>query len=260
MTEPAYSRLPRERRVADIMRAARDVFDEKGYDAASVAEIAARAGIVEGSVYRYFEHKRALLVEVVERWYEELLADYDEHLAMIEGTWDRLRYLVWKHLWAIQKEPMLVRLVFEELRPGPDYRKTCVFQLNRAYTRRTLDILRDGVARGEIRDDVSLAVARDMIYGGVEHHTWGYVRGEATFSPDVTADAIIAILRAGIGIPQPAPQPGFARTVSQLERVAARLERSIQRGGAPPPHDSRRAPTRKPSRTYVSKTARRKPR
>jgi hypothetical protein len=29
MTEPAYSRLPRERRVADIMRAARNVFDEK---------------------------------------------------------------------------------------------------------------------------------------------------------------------------------------------------------------------------------------
>jgi len=244
VTEPAYSRLPRERRVADIMRAARDVFDEKGYAAASVAEIAARAGVVEGSVYRYFEHKRALLVEVVERWYEELLADYDEHLAAIDGTWDRLRYLVWRHLRAIHKEPMLVRLVFEELRPGADYRETCVFRLNRAYTRRTLDILREGVARGEIRGEVSLAVARDMIYGGVEHHTWGYVRGEATFSPDVTADAIIAILRAGIGVQPPAPPPGFARTVNQLERVAARLERS----------------TRTPSRTHVSKTARRKPR
>ena len=33
MTQPAYSRLPRERRVADIMAAARAVFDEKGYAA-----------------------------------------------------------------------------------------------------------------------------------------------------------------------------------------------------------------------------------
>ncbi|MBC7052010.1 helix-turn-helix transcriptional regulator, partial [Salmonella enterica subsp. enterica serovar Enteritidis] len=95
MTESdrAFSRLSREQRVADIMSAARAVFAEHGYDDASVAEIAARAGVVEGSVYRYFEHKRALLVKVVEDWYEEMLADYDEHLAMIEGTWNRLRFM-----------------------------------------------------------------------------------------------------------------------------------------------------------------------
>ncbi|HEY0254027.1 MAG TPA: TetR/AcrR family transcriptional regulator [Kofleriaceae bacterium] len=207
MNQPAYSRLPRERRVADIMKAAREVFDEKGYDDASVAEIAERAGVVEGSVYRYFEHKRALLVEVVERWYEELLSDYDEHVSVITGTWDRLRYLVWKHLSTIEKEPMLVRLVFEELRPGADYRRTDVFELNRAYTKRTLDILEEGVVRGEIRGDVSLAMARDMIYGGVEHHTWAYVRGEGKFDPVTAADAIIEILKSGIGKPHVQKSP-----------------------------------------------------
>lgn len=207
MTAPAYSRLPRERRVADIMKAAREVFDAHGYADASVAEIAERAGVVEGSVYRYFENKRALLVEVVERWYEELLSDYDEHVSVITGTWDRLRYLVWKHLSTVEKEPMLVKLVFEELRPGKDYRHTDVFELNRAYTRRTLDILREGVARGEIRSDVSLAMARDMIYGGVEHHTWAYVRGEGTFDPVTAADSIIDILRSGIGKPHVQKSP-----------------------------------------------------
>lgn len=207
MTAPAYSRLPRERRVADIMKAAREVFDAHGYEDASVAEIAERAGVVEGSVYRYFENKRALLVEVVERWYEELLSDYDEHVSVITGTWDRLRYLVWKHLSTVEKEPMLVKLVFEELRPGKDYRHTDVFELNRAYTRRTLDILREGVARGEIRSDVSLAMARDMIYGGVEHHTWAYVRGEGTFDPVAAADSIIDILRSGIGKPHVQKSP-----------------------------------------------------
>jgi len=198
MTQPAYSRLPRERRVADIMAAARAVFDEKGYAAASVAEIAERAGVVEGSVYRYFEHKRALLIAVVERWYAELLSDFDEHLVVIAGTWNRLRYLVWKHLSTIEKQPMLVRLVFEELRSGPDYRRTAVFQVNRRYTRRTIDILKDGIARGEIRRDIPLGIARDMIFGGVEHHTWAFVRGEGTFSPVAAADAIVDILRRGI--------------------------------------------------------------
>jgi AcrR family transcriptional regulator len=198
MTQPAYSRLSRERRVADIMAAARAVFDEKGYAAASVAEIAGRAGVVEGSVYRYFEHKRALLIAVVERWYGDLLSDFDEHLRVITGTWNRLRYLVWKHLSTIEKQPMLVRLVFEELRSGPDYRRTAVFEVNRRYTRRTIDILKEGIARGEIRRDVPLRIARDMIFGGVEHHTWAFVRGEGTFSPVATADAIVDVLRRGI--------------------------------------------------------------
>ena len=59
-------RLPRDERVAEIMRAARTVFCSKGYEAASTAEIAAQAGVVEGTLYRYFPTKRDLLIKVVE--------------------------------------------------------------------------------------------------------------------------------------------------------------------------------------------------
>jgi len=45
-------RLSRERRVADIMEAAKAVFLEHGYDAALISEIAARADVVEGTIYR----------------------------------------------------------------------------------------------------------------------------------------------------------------------------------------------------------------
>ena len=222
------SRLPREQRVADIMAAARRVFAEKGYEDASVAEIAARAGVVEGSVFRYFENKRVLLVKVVEDWYESMFVDFDEHLAMIEGTWKRLRFLVWKHLSNVQKEPALSRLVFEVLRPGPDYRKTSVFDLNRRYTRRTLDILRDGIATGTIRADANLTLTRDMIYGGVEHHTWAFLRGEGTFSVDAAADGIMDLVRGGLTVsadPPADPLTSLERTARRLELVASRLEK-----------------------------------
>lgn len=218
----SFSRLPRAERVAGIMRAAREVFSEKGFADASVAEIAARAGVVEGSVYRFFEHKRALLVKVVEDWYEEMLSDYDTQLRRIDGTWDRLRYLVFRHLSIIQNEPELCRLVFGELRPGPDYRSTRVFELNRAYVHRTMDILREGVTRGDIRADVSLPLARDMIYGGVEHHTWAFLRGEGAFSATEAADGIMTVLRGGLEA-RAAKEPIDA-AIRRLELVAARIE------------------------------------
>lgn len=224
MTQAALrpSRLPRAERVAGIMRAARAVFREKGYADASVAEIAARAGVVEGSIYRYFEHKRALLVAVVETWYEELLSDYDAHLARIEGTWDRLRFMVWRHLSVIAREPQLVRLVFGELRAGDDYRKTRVFALSQSYTNRTVEILKEGIAKGEIRSDLPLTIARDMIYGGIEHHTWAFLRGEGSFSADAAADGIMSILRGGIAARE---ETDLAAAVKRIEAVARRLER-----------------------------------
>ena len=73
-------RLPRDERVADIMRAARQVFCRKGYAETSTAEIAAAAGVVEGTLYRYFPSKRDLLIRVVEDFYEAIFSDYEAQL------------------------------------------------------------------------------------------------------------------------------------------------------------------------------------
>ena len=136
------SRLPAERRIADIMLAARAVFTEKGYNDALISDIAERAGVVEGSIYRFFTNKRDLLVRVVEHWYEEMLARDDEQFAGVRGTWNKIRFIIHHHLMSIRREPALTRLVFQELRPDPDYRKTHLFQLNQTYTHRIIDVVR----------------------------------------------------------------------------------------------------------------------
>jgi TetR/AcrR family transcriptional regulator, fatty acid metabolism regulator protein len=219
------ARLPRAKRVADIMAAARAVFCEKGYEEAAIAEIAERAGVVEGTIYRYFANKRDLLVKVVEHWYEAMLSDYDEHLKGVRGTWNRLRFMVWKHLSTIRQEPALCRLVFDELRPGAEYRSTTVFELNREYTRRTLGIVEQAIAAGEFRADIPLPVVRDMIYGCVEHRTWAYLRGEGDFPIEETADAITDLIYRGLA----ARSDQREQTAERLERVADRLERLSSR-------------------------------
>src|ERR1700704_4680948 len=168
------NRLPAERRVAEIMGAARAVFIDKGYDDALIAEIAERAGVVEGSIYRFFTNKRDLLVRVVEHWYEEMLARDDEQFASVRGTWNKIRFITHHHLASIRREPALSRLVFQELRPDPDYRTTRLFQLNQAYTHRVIDVVKAAAATGELRSDGSPSLVRDMIYGCIEHRTWAF--------------------------------------------------------------------------------------
>ena len=223
-------RLSRERRVSDIMAAARAVFRERGYEDAPLSEIAERANVVEGSIYRYFENKRDLLVKVIENWYEGMLTDYEQQLSGISGTRNRLRYMIWRHLTTIHEEPALCNLMFQFLRTGADYSHTAVFQLNRQYTRQTLAIVNDGIAAGELRDDLPLRLVRDMIYGCIEHHTWAYLRGEGDFDADAIADAIVDLIMSGLQKKQPpqaAIQPDLA---GRIEKAVERLERLADAG------------------------------
>jgi AcrR family transcriptional regulator len=61
----------RERRIArrrnEILRAAAQVFAQKGYAATTTREIAAAADIAEGTLYNYFEGKRDILISIIEK-------------------------------------------------------------------------------------------------------------------------------------------------------------------------------------------------
>jgi AcrR family transcriptional regulator len=79
---PATARAPKRQRgrlrVAAILQSAREVFMEKGYDAATMTEIAARSGTAIGSLYRFFPSKEslsdALLLHYLEQMTEGLAA------------------------------------------------------------------------------------------------------------------------------------------------------------------------------------------
>jgi AcrR family transcriptional regulator len=220
-------RLPRGQRRSEIMDIAQALFCEKPYSEALLSEIADRSGVVEGAIYKHFEGKRDLLVHVVERWYQNKLADYDMQLRGVKGTWNRLRFMIWKHLKVIHDEPAMVRLITNEVRSGADYRDTDVYALTRAYTQRTIAIIEEGVANGELRGGVSLRIVRDMIYGGVEHHAWSFLRGDGDFTPEDTADGITDLIYRALAVDQSNADGSIAKSVARLNAIASRLEASL---------------------------------
>ena len=67
-----------------ILSAAREVLGESGADA-SMEEIASRAGVGVGTVYRRFASKDALIDELVQLALEDILAALDRALARTDG-------------------------------------------------------------------------------------------------------------------------------------------------------------------------------
>lgn len=222
-------RLPRDERISKIMAVTRTMLNEKGYDNIVTAEVAERCGISEATIYKYFDSKRDLLIQVAMQYFEELLREDRPDLAG-RGALESLRMVVWRSLSVVRREPAMTRFVLLDLRPDPAYRAMPIFELNRRFTAQVTEVLQEGMRTGELRSDVPVRLLRDMIFGCIEHQTWAFLRGEGDFSVDEVTEGIITVIIRGMATVRAAdsdpPGPDLGATVARLERVAARLEQA----------------------------------
>lgn len=223
MATATTQRASRAERSQAILAAAEDIFCEQGYEATTVASIAARIGVVEGTVYKYFDSKRALLLAVLENWYRQQVEDRQRDLAGVSGTRARLRLLIWRHLRTVAESPRLCGLMFREVRGEHDYPGSQLHQLNREYTDLLLQVLREGVHNGEIRSEFPLTLLRDMVFGGIEHDTWTYRQCGGDLDVDATAEHIDALIWNGIA----AEPDSLTQSTERLAQLVDRLEHNL---------------------------------
>lgn len=217
-------RRPRAEREREILDAARWVFAHRGYAAGSVAEIAERVGVVEGTIYTYFDTKRDLLLRVVADFYESLIHEVESGLRSIRGAENRLRFLIARHLQVYVQDLGICRVVLSEIRPDPDLYGPSVRELNRRYTALALGVIEEGIRSGELRPDVAPNVLRDLIYGGIEHALWRFVHSGAEIDVDALGEQLGDALLLGVR----APETDAERTVERLERALSALERRAE--------------------------------
>ncbi|TCP59370.1 TetR family transcriptional regulator [Tumebacillus sp. BK434] len=100
----------RIRRLAkeNIRAAAIEVFIEKGYHAASIEDVAKRAGISKGLLYNYFRGKADLLLELVESRVQEIIEVMEEALTKPTPL-EQLHYIADHALLNVQEKPSVYR-------------------------------------------------------------------------------------------------------------------------------------------------------
>ena len=76
--------------IAAIVRAARELFVARGFTAASIDDIGARAGVAKGAVYHHFESKEQILARVFEEMTAALAAEVASAAAAGRGILDSL--------------------------------------------------------------------------------------------------------------------------------------------------------------------------
>ena len=172
---PTYAERRREALREQIVEAAFEVFSERGYHDAGIADIARRLGIGHGTFYRYFENKRDILDHViaatVARALDALVAEnapeaattLPEYRAQVERIVAALDAL-------LRDDPRVMRLLLLQA-PGVDG----------ALEARLLDVL-----------GAAAQVTAGYLENGRER---GFLR--ADLDPAATAEALVALIVGG---------------------------------------------------------------
>ena len=149
-----------------VLHAADDLLVERGYAAVTIEGIAARAGVAKQTIYRWWPSKFDVLMDTFLQDAEGALqlpdtgttgGDLRRHLRQLAGF-----------LTGSAAGKVMLALIGQAQH---DEAMAAVFRRRYLDERRALDrtILERGVARGEIREEVDLDLAIDMIYGPVYH-------------------------------------------------------------------------------------------
>ncbi|MDB5422977.1 MAG: hypothetical protein JWQ29_393 [Phenylobacterium sp.] len=94
----ATYRKPRAERWEQLLEAAGDIFYEKGYDGATLQEIAERVGILKGSVYYYIKTKADLRDHLLLEVHNKGLAMIQERADSGGASLDRLAAMIRGHV------------------------------------------------------------------------------------------------------------------------------------------------------------------
>lgn len=104
-----------------ILQAAQKLFARNGYDGTTTRELATVAGVAEGTLFRHFDNKKAILIEVATEGWVELLTDLLTELSEM-GSYKAVAQVMRRRMLNIRENSDMMRVCFLEAQFHPDLR------------------------------------------------------------------------------------------------------------------------------------------
>jgi len=141
-----------ERHHFAILRAAMDVFSEKGYYAAKLEDITAHAGLSKGSIYNHFENKKDLFFSVIEWGEYQLFHQIAETRKRCNNARDIIENTLRAYFRFFQKRESFFRVLIQEKYVFHDEIKETFMKIQNENLKSLESDIKKGIKDGLIRD------------------------------------------------------------------------------------------------------------
>jgi AcrR family transcriptional regulator len=169
---------------------------EGGKPATTMEAIATRAGVSKATIYKWWPTRGAVALD-------GFLAQVQDTIAVPAGasTADAVRFQVRALLAAFRDTAAgpLMRALVAQAVAEPDVAVALRENWLEPRRRVVLDVLRDGIASGQLRPDTDVAAAADQLFGPIYHRLFF---GHDPLD-DTLADVLVDQVMHGVGSPTP---------------------------------------------------------
>jgi TetR/AcrR family transcriptional regulator, cholesterol catabolism regulator len=233
-----------DRRLAEILDFATDIFADKGYEGASMRDLSRLSGISLAGLYYYFESKEKLLYFIQHHTFTTILERLCERLAASDDPEERIRIFVHNHVGYAVVRPKAMRVLSHEddvLKNGygaelaaikRDYYRICVGLVNDLAKAEGLNAVRSQVTASA---GVSTRTAVMGLFGMMNWlYTWYSPRVDpdaSTLARDIS-DVFLQGIRGGCMVSGKS-QPNDNRTPRAHQAVKGSDAEASPRNGRP---------------------------
>lgn len=155
--------LKEEKQITDkqkkILIAAIEAFSDKGYAATSTNEIAKKAGVAEGTIFRHYKTKKDLLTAILTPLVHTLIAPFimkdffSKVLNLSYNTFEEfIRAVVYNRLEFLKKNQALFKILIQEIPFHDDLRELFKEQIAKKVFKRMEELVEVFKEKGEIID------------------------------------------------------------------------------------------------------------
>lgn len=143
-----------------IILAAIESFSEKGFAATSTNEIAKKAGVAEGTIFRHYKTKKELLLSITAPMMTKMIApfvinDINKVLKhQYESLEDFLRAMVQNRIEFIQNNVPLIKILLQEIPFHSDLREQFIENIGKKVYARFIELAKFYQEKGDIIDDI----------------------------------------------------------------------------------------------------------
>ncbi len=142
-----------------ILNSAQRLFARQGYEGTTTRNLAQAAGVAEGTLFRHFANKKAILVEVVTQGWIEILTDLLTELSEM-GSYKAVGQVMQRRMFKLRESADLMRVCFMEAQFHPELRDRIQSEIIAKMTDVTEAFIQTGMDRGVYRNMDPKLVAR----------------------------------------------------------------------------------------------------
>lgn len=172
----------------------------QGYNQTTVAQIAARAGVADGTIYLYYKNKEELLLRLFERSMERFIREGRTHLEQVATAREKLARIVELHLQLVGQDRDLAIIAQVELRHSLHFMAHLSRTLVGEYLEVLARVVQQGQQEGAFRPELDPPLAAKLVFGVLDEMATDWVLSRRNTRLESRGPAVTEFLLAGLEV------------------------------------------------------------